>query len=71
MLRVIVMLKDEIPLRLKFFSKRLKIFAKTDWYLELFIIPSTLIKAPVPAKEKHDDVASILHPGDGVLLLMC
>ncbi|KAI3365344.1 hypothetical protein L3Q82_010128 [Scortum barcoo] len=27
--------------------------ANTDWYLELFIIPSTLTKAPVPAEEKQ------------------
>ena len=25
----------------------------TDWYMELFIIPSTLTKASVPAAEKH------------------
>ncbi len=27
--------------------------AKIAWYLELFIIPSTLTKAPVPAEEKQ------------------
>ncbi|KAI3352523.1 hypothetical protein L3Q82_005468 [Scortum barcoo] len=38
---------------LSFLTEVGRFCANTDWYLELFIIPSTLTKAPVPAEEKQ------------------
>lgn len=44
-------------------------------YLELFVIPFTLIKASVPVEEKQplkpDAAASMVHCWDGVLLFKC
>ncbi len=36
-----------------FLAEAWRFCANIDWYLELFIIPSTLTKAPVPAEEKQ------------------
>lgn len=43
--------------------------SNTDWYLELFIISSTLTKAPVPAEEKHPKAWCCHHHGS--LWLWC
>ncbi len=38
-----------------------RFYASIDWYLELFIIPSTLNKSPVPAEEKQPRSISCHH----------
>lgn len=59
---------------LKFFfcfsAEAFRFCSKFDWYSEWFFIPSTLIKAPLPAEEKCDAAASMLQCGDRVLLPM-
>ncbi len=37
----------------RFLAEAWRFYASIDWYLELFIIPSTLTKSPVPAEEKQ------------------
>ncbi len=53
MLWVVFVLRDDVPLHLPLSSRSLKVLCSIDWYLKLFIIPSTLTKSPVPAEEKH------------------
>ena len=54
-----------------FLAEACEFSANIDWYLELFIIPSTLTKTTVPAAEKnrpkHDTATTMLHGGYGVL----
>ena len=51
MLWVIVHWKTKFLFMFSFLAEAWRFCANIDWYLELFIIPSSLTKAPVPAEE--------------------